>query len=511
MRTRTRFSSLLFLCLLPSLVWADQFDNARALVREHMQKNNLPAMSVAVWRDGRIVWEEGFGFADKENGVPATQDTMFSLASLSKSLTATGLMTLVQAGKVDLDKPANDYLGQDTMTSMVGDPRAVTVRRLANHTSGLTSADQWFYGEEVANALPVGEEIRRYGILVTPAGERFKYSNLGYGVLGHLMAQVSGRNYKDFMHEALFEPLGMTHSSVNLVQGPEKYQAVRYDYDRKPIPFYVSSEPASAAAYSSAHDLARFGMFMLKNGIPGQKKILSDESIDLMTSNPTARTGSPVEVSKDGLGYGLGWFIWEHSGYRHVGHTGSTSGVSTNFTIIPSENMGLVLLSNADKATPADLRAAILNTLLPDYQLDPVKPEEIAASEPFKPVPELVGTWKGALRLSESERQPMELKVSADGQVHVRIGEPRFPGRSTLAQEALVNRPAFKDGRLTGTSLAQILTADTKRYPHSVSLDLKPRNGKLDGTAAAVSVFDGFWIFGLPYWVELTKVADADR
>lgn len=507
MRTFARFSGLLVFCLLPSLVWADPIGNARALVREHMQKNNIPAMSVAVWRDGKIVWEEGFGLADKEKGIPATENTMFCLASLSKTMTATGLMTLVQAGKVDLDKPANDYLGKDTMTSMIGDPKAVTVRRVANHTAGLPGVDQFFYGKEAADVPSMSEEIRRYAILVAPAGERYKYSNLGYGVLGHLISKVSGKSYDDFMRQDLFLPLGMTRSSVNLAPGLEKFQAVRYDFDRQPIPFYVSAEPGSASVYSSAHDLARFGMYILKNRIEGQKKILNDHFIDQLTLNPTTDTGSPVHTAKDGLGYAFGWEVWEQDGYRYVGHNGSTSGVSSNFAMIPAENTGIIVLGNADGAADPTLRTAILKALMPAYhQAEPAKTKEAVAAEPFKPTPELVGTWKGKVRTPEGE-QPMELKVFPSGDVHVRIGgEPRFSGRSTHLQEALVNRVAFKDGELTGSTLAQIKTADTKRYPHTVSLYLKLRGNVLNGSATAVSEFDGFWIFGLPHWAELTKV-----
>lgn len=506
MRAFARFAVLLAFCLVPSLAWADQFDKARTLVREHMQENNIPAMSVAVWRDGRIVWEEGFGLADKEKGIPANEHTMFCLASLSKTMTATGLMTLVQAGKVDLDKPANDYLGKDAMTSMIGDPKAVTVRRVANHTAGLPGADQFFYGKEAANVPSMSEEIRRYAILVAPAGERYKYSNLGYGVLGHLIARVSGKSYDDFMRQDLFLPLGMTHSSVNLAPGLEKLQAIRYDYDRKPIPFYVSAEPASASVYSSAHDLARFGMFILKNRIAGQEKILSDQSIDQLTLDPTTDTGSPVHIAKDGLGYGVGWEVWEQDGYRYIGHNGSTSGVSSNFAMIPAENTGIIVLGNANAAADPELRTAILKALMPAYhQTEPAKAKDEAAVL-FKPTPELVGNWKGKVRTPEGE-QPMELKVLPSGDVHVRIGgEPPFPGRSTFLQEALVNRVAFKDGELTGRTMAQIQTADTKRYPHTVYLYLKLRGNVLNGSATAVSVYDGLWIYALPHWAELTKV-----
>ena len=116
---------------------ADQFDPVRERIAKGLVDTNLPSIAVAVARDGQIIWEQGFGWADRENRVPATEHTTYSLASISKPITATGLMVLRQRGKIDLDKPANDYLGEAKLVARVGDAAGATVRRVANHTSGL--------------------------------------------------------------------------------------------------------------------------------------------------------------------------------------------------------------------------------------------------------------------------------------------------------------------------------------------------------------------------------------
>ncbi|MBL8270615.1 serine hydrolase domain-containing protein [Steroidobacter sp.] len=485
---------------------ADRFDELRQTVRAHMQKNNVPAVAVAVWRDGKIVWEEGFGWADVENRVPANEHTMFCLASLSKTMTATGLMTLVQAGKIDLDHQANDYLGPDTLTSRVGDPKAVTVRTLANHTSGLHGSDQFFYGPDVARTPPLSETIRRYGILVAPAGERYRYSNLGYGVLGQMIQQVSGKPYDDFMRQNVFLPLGMTRSAVNIPPGLEQHHAIRYDYDRKPIPFYVSAEPASASVYSSAHDLAKFGQFLLKNHRSDQVAILSDASIDAMSSTPIFEGASPVRAAVKEGGYGVGLVVRYQGGYRLIGHTGSTSGVASDFAVAPEANMGVVVLANADGGT-GRLRTEIMSKLLPRWRDTPPSPPK--QESPFQPTPDLVGTWRGRMQTYEGE-QPVQLKVLASGLVQIRIGgQPRFPNRSTVSQDALVNDVKFADGTLSGSSLAQIETGDAKRGPHTTNISFQLRGGMLKGVISANSLFDGFWKFGLPYWTELQREQDT--
>jgi CubicO group peptidase (beta-lactamase class C family) len=473
---------------------------ARAAIIQRMQERDIPSVAVAAWKDGRIVWEEGLGWADRANRVPATEHTMYMLASLSKTLTATGLMTLVQAGKVDLDKPVNDYLGDDKLTSYVGNARDVTVRTVANHTSGLPGSDQWFYGAAMADAPTMSDAIRRYGILVAPAGERYRYSNLGYGVIGHLLSRVSGKSYGQFMQEAVFTPLGMTRSALDIMPGFDAHKAQRYDYAGRPIPAYASVEPASATLYSSAHDLARYGMFMLKNRLPDQRAVLADATIDSMSKQPVRETADSA--------YGIGLVIEDIGGHHTIGHSGSASGVSSNFLLVPGQNAGVVMLANIDGGVPMDLQHDVLKTMLPSWQEPPPAPRKPAADAgAFKPNAELTGRWQGRVHTYEGDL-PMTLDIKASGDVHVRIGgDPKFPSRSTVRMEALLNDVKFQDGELTGKTLSQIETTDTARYPHTVSLYLKQRGQVLNGVATAVSRYDGLWIYGLPYWTELKKSA----
>ena len=113
------------------------FDSVREFIMQQLTERNIPSIAVAVARDRQIIWEEAFGWADRENRVPATPHTMYSLASISKTITATGLMILKERGRVDLDRPINEYLGEAKIAVRVGAPAEATVRRVANHTAGL--------------------------------------------------------------------------------------------------------------------------------------------------------------------------------------------------------------------------------------------------------------------------------------------------------------------------------------------------------------------------------------
>lgn len=473
---------------------ADEFDGIRDSIRRRLVEEQVPAIAVAVWRNDEIVWEQGFGWANREQRVAASEHTPFSIASLSKTMTGTAVMTLVQAGKVDLDKPANDYLGLDRLESRVGDPRAVTVRQLANHTAGISPGSNTFYGDQIPLTPTMSETIRRYGIVMAPAGERYRYSNFGYGILGHLIARASGKSYADYMRQDVFLPLGMTSAAVGVAPGLEAQQAIRYDFDRNPIAEYVSAEPAAGEVYASAHDLARFGMFLLKNRRSDQRPILSDRSIDRMASEPV-----PTSVTNS---YGIGVNVSTQHGYRIIGHAGSMSGVHSDFAVAPEQNVGVVVLANADGGA-GDLRNEILARLLPNWRDIPPAPRK--PEPPFQPTREMIGLWRGKVHTYEGD-QPIRLQVLASGDVHIRIGgEPRFAGRSTLLQDALLNQVVFKEGELRGTTLARIETSDTRRHPHIVALRLRLEGRKLSGVALADSTYEGLWIYALPYWTELER------
>src|SRR5436853_84904 len=144
------------------------FSGVRELIRARLVEQVIPSLAVAVAREGTILWEEGFGWADRENRIPASEHTMYSLASISKPITATGLMVLKELGKLDLDRPINDYLGEAKLRAWIGHAAEATVRRVANHTAGLPLHWHFFYEDEPHRRPPMDETIRRYGNLVTP-------------------------------------------------------------------------------------------------------------------------------------------------------------------------------------------------------------------------------------------------------------------------------------------------------------------------------------------------------
>jgi CubicO group peptidase (beta-lactamase class C family) len=259
-----------------------RFARVRSEIQELMLKDQLPSVAVAVAQHGRIIWEQGFGWADREQLRLATPNTMYSLASISKPFTATAIMALVKQGKLKLDAPANDYLGAEKLTALAGDASGATIRRLLNHTAGLPLHGHFIYVNESYACPPMDDTILRYGNLVNPPGEVFQYSNLGFGVLSHIITHVSGVSYADAMRALVLAPLGLPHSAVGITPNLEPYTAARYDSHARTLAFYTFDHLGASAVYSSAHDLIRFAMFHLKDHLQDQQPILDDSAIDLM-------------------------------------------------------------------------------------------------------------------------------------------------------------------------------------------------------------------------------------
>jgi CubicO group peptidase (beta-lactamase class C family) len=462
------------------------FERARAEIQKQLAEQHVPSIAIAVVRDGRILWEEGFGWADKENRVPATENTMFSLASVSKPITATALMILVERQAIDLDRPINDYLGEAKLRARVGNARNATVRRVANHSSGLPAHWQYFFVDEPSKPPPIDETIRRYGNLITPPAERYAYSNLGYAVLGYVISHVSKRSFPDFLREEVFLPLGMNHTAVGIDPNLKNYYAVRYGVKGEPLPFYVTDTPGSSAVFASAHDLALFAMFHLKSRVPDQKPILTNQSIDEMQQ--------PTSQESESSGYGIGWSVVKAGTDRHVQHGGEMPGVLTSLYMVPSKRVAITLLANSANAKINAIGKEILTVLAPEiFQSQSGSP---LASSPktLTAVDRASGVWRGNVYTYRGKVQ-LILTFLPSGEVRARLGQE---------SETQIQDPNFKDGYLSGQMKGNLGTEDVNRRPYNLNFSLKLRGKVLNGAVTAISV-GGQGGYGLSHWVELRK------
>lgn len=475
------------------------FPSVQLLIEQKIASEHIPSISVAVARNGAIVWEKGFGWANRERHVAASEQSMYALASVTKLMTASAIMVLRTQEKLDLDRPVNDYLGPAKLTSSVWNPSAATVRRVATHTAGLATYDNGYACRETdIDCQDI--MIRRFGVLIWRPGERFDYSNLGYGVLGDVIRHVSGSKYGDFLRTQILAPLGMKHCSIGIAPGLEAYAAERYSAsDGSPADWSAnepSSQDAASSGFCSAHDLALFGMFNLKELVAEQNPILSSSAIDEMQNSAV-----PAE---NGLKYGFGWWHEDRFGFKTMYASGGYQYASALLFTIPSEKIVVAVLVNTGHGTVAqEVADEIASSLVPAYRENRTKAAHREQQPPITPPNTLAsikgtlkGTWTGIIH---TETREVPLTLTVDGSENIKASIASKPA-------SIQGKAEYRDGQLrikiAGTS--GLYERDAKKILDvDLQLFLRP-GGVLNGGATTMPLSQPEW--GLvTYFVQLQK------
>ena len=457
---------------------APGFSAVRSLITARLQTESIPSVAVAVVRDGRIIWEEAFGFADQERRILATPRTPYYVASITKTFTGAALTLLAERGRLDLDRPVNSYLGRAKVHSPLWNASEATVRRMANHMAGLTTYDRDCRSGQRDCSMEA--TIERYAILVHPPGRDFDYSNLDYGILGDVVARISGQRYSDFLRNEIFRPPGMTGCALAGDRALME-SAVRYDSrTHAKTPDRVSTTPGASGAFCSVHDLALW-------------------SNSVMTSRIEAIRSTAVPAGQ-GQRYSMGWWIQDDFyGFQSVGGSGGTTYASAAIRIIPSEHVAVAALANTGTNLADQAVEEALAELVP--QIGERRRLAAAASMSnspprARPAPAdvLIGTWSGVIATPKGNRT-LTLVVSASGQVDATVGTGE---RLPFARGAAVRSRVF--GRLAGD--LRIDEAPAQAY--DVDLGLELVGERLVGSAT-IQARPGKTSPALSYWVDLTK------
>jgi CubicO group peptidase (beta-lactamase class C family) len=348
----------------------------RLLAAEQHEKR-LPSIAAAVLRDGELIWESAIGMGDVEGGVEATPDTQFRCGSITKTFTATAIMQLRDAGKLDLEDTLDMHVG--------GAAHRPTIRRLLSHASGLqreTQNDSWL---TLRFASP-DELLETFGQaeMVLPSGSRFHYSNLAYALLGIVVERASGLPYKEYVRERLFEPVGLTRLSFE----PEPPAAKGYigqpyaDGVWNAIEVETGAWAAAGQLWGTVGDLCRWGAFLAD----------PDEAV---LAKKTAEEMHTVQVIDDHdrwlSGYGLG-LVLQRDGERILaGHTGSMPGFIAFLFFSAKDRVAAAGLTNESHARIADLGLSLVRTTVDEW---PVASEAWRAGDPPPDdVVPVLGVW----------------------------------------------------------------------------------------------------------------------
>ena len=464
------------------------------VMQEELTSRGLPSIAVTVMQGGEVIFDQALGFADRENGIQATTDTSYALASVSKIFTGVAIMTLVEAGHLDLDAPIDEYLGEQKLQVHVGDAREVTVRRVANHTAGLPLHYHFFYSDQAARRPPMDETIRKFGHVVAVPGERFDYSNLGYGLLDYVVERSSGKTYGEYLQESVFEPLDMTSSGTTTELAGLPQVAVPYGGHNKPLAPYDFDHRGASAVFTSTRDLARFGTWFL-----GQEGILSAAARAEMTEV------QPVPEEEGESTYGLGINVRRAGDELVFSHSGNMPGVSATLTMWPERDTVVAVAINSSVEGSLEAlgrRVKVAGVLSRGGSLDDAPSAEATPpgppTGPAEALPEsMIGAWDGAIQTDLGPTR-LRLVLEGDGTMSARVegGEPQ------PVQPYGVSNGMY----LLALPTIQIATPEAQRYPHGVLLKLVPRSDHLSGSATAFGA-PGVFPMGsaLSYWVDLSR------
>jgi len=308
-----------------------------AFVREKMSANRIPGLSLAVVRDGKIVYSKGYGMANLELSTPTTEKTALAIYSITKTFTGVATMMLVEEGKVSLEDPISKHLPNlPTAWSQV------TVRHLLSHTSGIHDFCEIPNNPcERTGGYTQAEVIKLMADypLDFPSGERWEYNNMGFYLLGMLIEKVSGKTYGQFLQERIFALLDMRDTRFENHEELISNRANGYTWQNGSYRNAVRISPtlsfSVAGLVSTVLDLAKYDAALYT------EKLLKKSTLEQMWTKTKLNNGQVVD---NGLGFGMTPF----RGHRRVGHSGGAPGFATTITRLVDDKITVIILTNAD-------------------------------------------------------------------------------------------------------------------------------------------------------------------
>ncbi|MFZ0544553.1 MAG: serine hydrolase [Candidatus Promineifilaceae bacterium] len=341
---------------------ADDLDD---FIMMKMQAAHLPGLAAGIVKNNQLVWSKGYGWANIENTVPATADTLFMLASTSKTATSVAVMQLVEDGLINLDTDVNDYLPFDVRVPQFPDS-PITTRMLLTHSASIE--DNW----DVLLALYVqGDSPIALGTLLTEyftpggmyyhglknfyanePGTVFHYCNVAVALAGYIAEVVSGHSFEDHTQMGIFGPLGMDETAWRLADLDINHIAMPYRHtgggSYQPYGQYGYPDIPDGALRTSVNQLARFLIAFINNGTYNGITILDPQTVAEMKTEqiPAIHPGQCII-----------WYQEERNGDLLLGHNGGDDGVTTQMFFRLSDGVGTILLANGDAANQNEFEA----------------------------------------------------------------------------------------------------------------------------------------------------------
>ena len=331
---------------------ADKIQAIERLAAQAIEKDRIPALSIAVAGAEGPVWSAAWGFTDLENFVPAKREAAFRLGSVSKPFTAVAALKLVEEGKLDLDAEVQRYVPNFPRKAW-----PVTVRQLLSHRAGV----RHYKGDEVSSARHywnLGEALDMFAAdpLLHEPGTKYLYSTYGFNLAGAAIEGAAGVPYAEFVRRMVLEPSAMLTMRADdifaVVPNRARGYRKRADGNVENCSLMDASNKVPGGGWlATSEDLAKFGRALFRG------QLLTQNSLDLMWTPNRLKDGSST-------GYGLGWGIEHHDGQMLAVHAGGQAGCSTYLLVAPGRKIVVAVLTNLEGAQVRELAQAIFTELV---------------------------------------------------------------------------------------------------------------------------------------------------
>ena len=336
-----------------------------AFMRAELERQKAPGVAIGIMKGGKVVLAKGYGFANLEHQVPVTAETLFQAGSVAKQFTAAAVMLQVEAGKLTLADPLTKFFPEAPASW-----RAITVRHLLNHTSGLPDLEGTLdYRKDYTD-----EELARFAQALTlefTPGSRWSYSNTGYVLLGIIVTRASGTFYGDVLRERLFKPAGMTTARIISEADVIPHRAAGYRLVKGEVKNQEWVSPTlnttgDGSTYVSVRDMLAWDTAVQ------QRAILSPESWREIFTPAPLNSGATFP-------YGFAWQLDERAGKPLHSHGGAWQGFRSQYSRFLGEGLSIVVLANSagvNAGRIANGLVAIMNPALAPPDLKPIEDKE---------------------------------------------------------------------------------------------------------------------------------------
>lgn len=315
-----------------------------------MKEYDIPGVSIALIQEGKTRWTQAYGYADLEKSRKMTTDTYCRVESISKSITAWGVMKLVEDGTIGLNEPIGQYIKNWSFPKSQFSTDQVTVCQLLTHTAGMPLGnflDRYSPEEEIPS---LEESLSKQAIPIREPGVLFSYSNTGYNLLELLIEEVTGLDFAEYMEKEILIPLGMYDSSFNWSENFSPAVPVGYDLRGNPIPVYVYPEQASGGLFATVGDVAAFVAAGMTTSPSSKQQVLTSQGIEKLYTPMAEKIGAYDFVFDS---YGIGYYIETlPDGKLSVANGGQGGGVMSYFQAVPETGDGIVILTNSQRSWP---------------------------------------------------------------------------------------------------------------------------------------------------------------